>query len=260
MPFSTPPEPSEPPNSRILTPLTGNANKPLAEAKAIAGLSRAESFSPPRFGLPFGATGAPRRLALAAALRRHVFFDGTLFSLPLVDERGEPGLVIPEFVAINRKLVALGSDVLANRDQFAEVGGQSVRTSAQFGHNGSEQHRRAKRLQRVFRPYQQGWRHPPSRALQGSQHLDNFRTARTKRTANLLLARVERAQPRFGVAYPGLDAAHLSGDVDQPLIELAVILTDRCEIGLELHLQFRGALLLRAGGFEFLLALFDRVR
>ena len=38
-----------------------------------------------------------------------------------------------------------------------------------------------------------------------------------ERAADLLLAGIERAQPRLGVADPGLDAAHLGGDVDQLL-------------------------------------------
>src|SRR6266446_4546447 len=68
MPLSTPPAPSEAPNSRILTPLTGIANKPLADAKAMAGLIRAGSLSAPRLGLPLRVAGAPCRLAAAAAL------------------------------------------------------------------------------------------------------------------------------------------------------------------------------------------------
>ena len=80
-----------------------------------------------------------------------------------------------------------------------------------------------------------------------------------ERAADLLLAGIERAQPRFGVADPGLDAAHLGGDVDQLRIELAAVLADRRDIGLEFLLQFGRALLLRAGGFEFLLALLDGV-
>ena len=71
--------------------------------------------------------------------------------------------------------------------------------------------------------------------------------------------RVERAQPRFGVADAGLDAAHLGCDIDQLLIELAAVLADRGDIGLQLGLQFGGALLLRAGGLELLLALLDGV-
>ena len=76
----------------------------------------------------------------------------------------------------------------------------------------------------------------------------------------MLLAAVERAQPRFGIADPGLDAAHLGGDVDQLLIEFAAILSDRSDIGRQLLLQFGGTFLLRAGGLEFLLALLDGVR
>ena len=134
-----------------------------------------------------------------------------------------------------------------------------LRARAQFGHHRSEQHGGAQRLQRVLRPHQQRRRRAPSGALQGGQHLDNLGTARIERAADLLLAGVERAQPRFGVADLGLDAAHLGGDVDQLLIELAAVLSDRRDVGLELLLHFGGALLLRAGGFEFLLALLDGV-
>jgi len=75
-----------------------------------------------------------------------------------------------------------------------------------------------------------------------------------------LLAGIERAQPCFGVADPGLDAADLGCDVDQLLIELAAVLTNRRDLGLQLRLRFRCAFLLRPGSFEFLLALLDGVR
>jgi hypothetical protein len=68
----------------------------------------------------------------------------------------------------------------------------------------------------------------------------------------LLLAGIERTQPRFGVANPGLDAAHPGGDVDQLRIELAAVLADRGDIGLEFGLLVRGIFLLRAGGLELL--------
>ena len=77
--------------------------------------------------------------------------------------------------------------------------------------------------------------------------------------ADLLLARIERAQPPFGVADAGFDAAHLRGDIDQLLVELAAVLADRGDIGLELRLRFGRALLLRRGRLEFLLALLDGV-
>src|SRR3979409_235748 len=116
MPFSTPQTPSEPPNSRILTPLTGRANKPLAEAKAMAGLSRPGSLSAFRLGLPLRAGGGPCSLggfggafqvllhpgdqALQAvgltrqrkrprAFRLHILLDGALLALPFLDKGGE---------------------------------------------------------------------------------------------------------------------------------------------------------------------------
>ena len=77
--------------------------------------------------------------------------------------------------------------------------------------------------------------------------------------ANLALAGIERAKPRLGVVDAALDAAHPRGNVDQLRIELAAILADRRDLGLELVLQLRRGLLLRAGGLELLLALLDEV-
>src|SRR5437660_1565456 len=70
MPFSTPPAPSEPPNSRILTPLTGKANNPLAEANAMAGLLRAGSLKAAKLGLPLTAACGGLRVARLPAPRR----------------------------------------------------------------------------------------------------------------------------------------------------------------------------------------------
>ena len=171
----------------------------------------------------------------ARAFRLHVLFDRALLALPLFDQRGEPDLVVLQLVAVDAparsRSVAM---VLRSAHQFAEIGGEFFRAPAQFGHHGSEQHRGAQRLQRVFRPHQQRRRRAPAGALQCRQHLDDFGAARIERAADLLLAAVERAQPRFGVADPGLDAAHLGGDVDQLLVELAAVLSDRGDIGLQL--------------------------
>ena len=41
------------------------------------------------------------------------FSIAALLALPFVDQRGEPGLVVLELVAIERQLVALGGDGLA---------------------------------------------------------------------------------------------------------------------------------------------------
>ena len=102
-------------------------------------------------------------------------------------------------------------------------------------------------------------RRAPSGALQRRQHLDDLGTARIERSADLLLAAVERPQPRFGVADSGFDAAHLGCDIDQLLIELAAVLSDRGDIGLQLLLQLGGLSLLLARGFQLLLALLDVV-
>ena len=149
--------------------------------------------------------------------------------------------------------------VLRSATSSVRSRGQFFRAGAQFGHHRAEQHRGAQRLQRVFRPHQQRRRRAPSGALQGRQHFDDLGAARIERAANLLLAAVERTQPRFGFADPGLDAAHLGCDVDQLLVELAAVLADRGDIGLQFLLQFGCVLLLRAGGLEFLLALLDGV-
>jgi len=89
-------------------------------------------------------------------------------------------------------------------------------------------------LQCVLGSHQQGRRSPPSGALQCRQHLDDLDAARVERIFYLLLAGVERAQPCFGVADSGLDTADLGGDVNQLRIELAAVLTDRGDVGLEL--------------------------
>src|ERR1700694_4279955 len=113
MPFAPHPARAEPPKSRSLAPLTGIANKPLADAKAMAGLVRAGSFSAPKFGWPLMVAGVPCRLAAGAALAGRprgrgafvlrVLSDRALLALPLVDQGGEPGLVVREVVAVDRK-------------------------------------------------------------------------------------------------------------------------------------------------------------
>ena len=142
----------------------------------------------------------------------------------------------------------------------------SVRSAVSFsarlrnsGTTDAEQHRGAQRLQRIFRPHQERRRRAPSGALQRCQHLDDLGAARIERVANLLLAAIERTQPRFGVVDPRLDAAHLGCDVDQLLVELAAVLADRGDIGFQFLLKLGCFFLLLAGGLEFLLALLDGV-
>ena len=76
----------------------------------------------------------------------------------------------------------------------------------------------------------------------------------------MLFAGVERAKPGFRVADSGFDGSNLGGDVDQLRIELAAVLTDRRDLGLELLLKFSRALLLCARRFQLLLPLLDGIR
>ena len=77
---------------------------------------------------------------------------------------------------------------------------------------------------------------------------------------DLLLAAVERRQPRFGLVDLGLDGADIGGGVDQLLIELGAVLAERGDLGLELGLQLpRRSSAARARGLQLLLALLDGV-
>jgi hypothetical protein len=114
-------------------------------------------------------------------------------------------------------------------------------------------------LQRVFRAHQQCRRRAPACALQGGQHLDDFGAARFQRAANLRLTAVERTQPQFGIADIGFDGAYFRGGIDQLLVELAAVLSDRRDFGLQPLLQFGRALLLDPCRLQLLFALLDRI-
>src|SRR6185312_7094280 len=96
-------------------------------------------------------------------------------------------------------------------------------------------------------------------ALQRRQHLDDFGAARIQRASDLLLMFIERAQSRFRICDAAFDVAHAGGNVDELLIELASVLADRGDIGLELRLLVGAALLLLPSSLELLLALLQRV-
>ncbi|MEY9281844.1 hypothetical protein ABIA03_003036 [Bradyrhizobium yuanmingense] len=114
-------------------------------------------------------------------------------------------------------------------------------------------------MQRILGPHQQRRRRAPAGALQGRQHLDDVGTARIQRSAHLLLAAVQRSQPRFGLVDLGFHGAHIGGGVDQLLIELGAVLAERGDLGLQLGLRFFRASLPRARGLQLLLALLDRI-
>ncbi len=74
-----------------------------------------------------------------------------------------------------------------------------------------------------------------------------------------VLLSVERANPSLGVADLGLDAAHAAGGVDQLLVELGTILSERRYLGFELVLRLGSALLLLTHRVELLRALLDGI-
>lgn len=114
-------------------------------------------------------------------------------------------------------------------------------------------------MQRIFGADQERRRRAPAGALQCGQYLDDVGAARIERGAHLLLAAVQVLQPCLGLVDLGLDRAHIGGGIDQLLIELRAILAKGGDLGLELGLSLLGTFLLRAGGFQLLLALLDRV-
>ena len=127
--------------------------------------------------------------------------------------------------------------VLRSVDQFAEVAGQLFRPGSQFGHHGSEQHGGASDCSASsVAPAT-----PEACAGLRAAARPVPRQSRQRRESSeprISCSRaIQRAQPRFGVAYPGLDPAHLGGNVDQLLVELAAVLTDRGDIGFELLLD-----------------------
>src|SRR6185312_16275618 len=66
-------------------------------------------------------------------------------------------------------------------------------------------------------------------------------------------------QPAFSLGDAALDVAYLRRDVDQLLIELAAVLTDGGDHGLELGLRVGRVLLLGSCRFQFLLTLLQRI-
>ena len=69
---------------------------------------------------------------------------GLLFNtIEAVNQRGETGAVVFQFVAIDRQPVALLGDVLAQAHQFAEIAGELGGARAHFRYHGAEQHRGA---------------------------------------------------------------------------------------------------------------------
>ena len=282
MPFSTPPAPSEPPKSRILRPLTGKANRPLAEAKAMAGAT-AGSFSAPRLGLPPGAAGAPCRLAVAAALAAlsgpaPFSCDQALQALDLpgqVDARA-PSASTSFSIALCLRCRSSTSAASLTESSFSWSRSASLsRLVAMVLRKFTSSPRSAEVSPRVrarARPIRAAWRCAAIAARPGrtSSAGGVRRPARCSAASTSTISRRESSEAGppvrgcragaagLGLADAGLDAAHLGGDVDQLLVELGAVLTDRRDIGLQFLLQF-GRLGCCAARLQFLLALLDGI-
>jgi hypothetical protein len=79
------------------------------------------------------------------------FSVSVCFALPFLHECREAGAVFIERVAVGGQPVAFFGDILAQADEFTEVAGELGGARAHVRDDSAEQHRRAQRLQRVFR-------------------------------------------------------------------------------------------------------------
>ena len=147
--------------------------------------------------------------------------------------------------------VALGGDLLAHAEEFAEIAGQRLDLLAHFRQHGAEQHGGAHRLQCVLGAGDQRRRRPMADALQGGEHLADHGAAAVERFADAGFVVVERLEPRLGRGDLGFQVAQARGGVDQVLVELAPVGADLLDLELERGLGV-GRLALRvARGLEF---------
>ena len=271
------------PNSRILMPLSGSGSAPLADAKAIAGESRPGSCSAAR--LFFGSVAVCRlgpRLRRAAqrsaiscsiwpikslrlsacraswtervALGVERLLGFGLLALALLDEHGHPRSFLRKCGEITAECLPFGGYFGTYSHEFGKVGDQRVDLDLHVGQHRAEQDRGAHRLQRIFRAHQQRGRRVAADPLQRREHLGDHRAAAGERAADRS-SRCSRAccSRALGRRDALLDGADVGGRADQQRIELAAVLADRVELGLELGGELGRPLLLGLDLFQFLL-------
>ena len=288
MPLSAPPVPSEPPKPRNCGPLTGIGSRPLAAAKAIAGLSRPGSFKAAVFALAFGALGElacgrrrgrlggalqvllhPRdqfaqivgllgQLGGRRALRLHVLLGVALLALPLVDQRGQALLLGREAVAVGEQPLLLLGRLVCAADEIRRDRRSGVRRARAYPAPPRRAASRRAALQRILRAHQQGRRRAAPGALQRGQHLGDqgaaaFERVADRRSRHRACAAGSRSSP-----IAPLDAAHAAA-MSSSGVELVAVLADRGDLGLQLGLGLDRVALLIARLLEFLLVLLDDV-
>ena len=147
---------------------------------------------------------------------------------------------------ITAEAVAFGSNFAAHAHEFGEIGDQRVGLDLHVGQHRAEQDRGAHRLQRILRANQQGRRRPAARCAAGPRAPRRSRRggwrASGGRVSSLPLSAVE---PLFGRGDAVLDVADAcAAELDQRRVELAAVLADRVDLGLELGGEVGGLLLL----------------
>ena len=176
----------------------------------------------------------------ARAFRLHVLLDRALLALPFVDQRGEPGLIVAA-ACRGRPRAGRARWRWSCEARPARRGRRPVFWRASRNSGTTDPSSMAVRSDcsaSSGRTSSAGGVRRPARCSAASTSTISVR--RESSELRICCSRaIERAQPRFGVADPGLDAAHLGGDVDQLRIELAAVLADRRDIGLEFLLAAR---------------------
>ena len=174
-----------------------------------------------------------------APLRLHVLLDRALLALPFVDQGGEPDLIVLQLVAVDAQAHRARSAMVLRSATSSPRSPVSLSARPRnSGTTGAEQHRGAQRLQRVFRPHQ---RAPAACAVRRAAALPAPRRSRSG--ANRASCGSRCSRPSSGRSRASASSMRVSTprtwrcDVDQLLIELAAVLADRRDIGLQLLLQ-----------------------
>jgi hypothetical protein len=150
--------------------------------------------------------------------------------------------------------------ILAHARQIGEIAGQRIGLCPHFRHDGTERDGGTHRLQCVFRLDQKRGRRLPPDTLEGCQNLNDDVAAICERFLKQMFLIVEWQETRPGRLDTGFDVADTCGGVDQLLVELGSILTQRLDFAPELGLAVCRIALLGAHRIEFLILLLERVR
>ncbi len=178
--------------------------------------------------------------------------------LALVDHQAEALAVVGRHQEVAGQAVTFRRDLLTQPDELGEVGRERFGLPAHLRQHGAEHHGGTHRLQSVLGADDERRRYLSSHALQGGEHLGDHVVPLLERCPQRPLAVVELRQALLSVGDALFHAADAGHGVDDLLVELAAVVTDRLDLAFELGLVIERLLLLGAHRLEFLIALFDR--